>query len=124
MPATASEALNNPSYLYSVYYQGQRIGMDALMAGEDITIDAYTVKFSNPQSYTLIQVKADRFTWLALAGGLTTLLGLILAFYLQPMRLWAIREADGGWTVRGASPKGGALFRERFERATAPARKE
>ena len=117
MPTTASDQLNNPAYLYSVYYQGQRIGMDALMADEKITIDEYTVTFSDPQPYTLIQVKADRFTWLALAGGLATLLGLILAFYLQPARVWAIREPDGLWTMRGASPKGGALFKERFEKA-------
>ena len=38
-PSTASEALNNPACLYSVYYQGQIIGMNALMAGEELTIE-------------------------------------------------------------------------------------
>jgi cytochrome c biogenesis protein len=116
-PSTASDQLNNPAYLYSVYYQGQIIGMNALMAGEEVTIDAYTVTFTNPQSYTLIQVKVDRFTPLALAGGLVTMLGLLLALYLQPARVWAIRQDDGLWTVYGQSRKGGALFRERFEKA-------
>lgn len=117
-PSTASDRLNNPAYLYSVYYQGQIVGMKALMAGELLTIDEYTVEFSNPRRYTMIQVKVDRFTWLALIGGLTTMLGLLLAFYIQPARAWAIQEADGTWTVRAASRKGGALFREQFERAT------
>ena len=113
-PSTATGALNNPAYLYQVYYQDRILGMNVLMAGEELTIDEYTVTFSEPQSYTLIQIKRDRFTWLALIGGLTTMLGLLLAFYLQPTRVWAIREPDGTWTAHGQSPKGGALFRERF----------
>ena len=116
-PSTASDRLNNPAYLYSVFYQGERIGMNALMDGEALTIDEYTVTFSDPRSYTLIQVKVDHFTPLALIGGLVTLLGLLLAFYVQPARVWAIREEDGLWTVRGQSRKGGALFRKKFEEA-------
>ena len=116
-PSTASDQLNNPAYLYSIYYQGQMVGMNALMADEKVTIDQYTVTFSDPQTYTLIQVKVDRFTPLALAGGLVTLLGLLLALYVQPARVWAIRQDDGRWTLYGQSRKGGALFRERFEKA-------
>ena len=59
----------------------------------------------------------DRFTPLALVGGLVTLLGLLLALYIQPARLWAIRQEDGLWTLYGQSRKGGALFRERFNEA-------
>ena len=117
-PSTASGQLNNPAYLYSVYYQEQLIGMNALMEGEALTIDEYTVTFSNPRSYTLIQIKRDSFTWLALVGGLVTLLGLALAFYVQPEKLWAVRDGEGGaWTLFGLSRKGGALFRDRFIRA-------
>ena len=121
-PSTASGQLNNPAYLYSVYYQGQLIGMNALLAGEELTIDEYTVTFTEPQSYTLIQVKRDRFTWLALLGGLCTMLGLALAFYVQPVRVWAIRSPEGDWTVRGACRKGGALFRQRFEALAEPSK--
>ena len=117
MPTTASDQLNNPAYLYSVYYQSQLIGMNVLMPEEELTIDEYTVTFTDPRRYTLIQVKVDRFTWLALAGGLTTMVGLMLALYVQPSRVWAVREPDGSWTVSGQSRKGGALFRDRFIRA-------
>ena len=117
MPATATGQLNNPAYLYSVYYLEQMIGMNVLMEGEKLTIDDYTVTFSEPQPYTLIQIKADRFTGLALLGGLITTLGLLLAFYVQPAKAWAVQEADGRWTLRGESRKGGALFREAFLRA-------
>lgn len=116
-PSTASDQLNSPAYLYSVYYKGQLLGMNALMAGEEVTIDDYTVRFSDPQRYTLIEVKVDHFTWLALVGGVLTMLGLMLALYLQPARAWAIRESDGRWTVCAACRKGGALFKERFEKA-------
>ena len=93
--------------------------MNALMPEEELTIDEYTVTFSNPQGYTLIQIKVDRFTPLAFVGGLVTLLGLLLALYVQPSRMWAIRQADGLWTVYGQSRKGGALFVERFNNAVA-----
>ena len=116
-PSTATGQLNNPAYLYSVYFQGQLLGMNALMQDEELTIDEYTVTFSEPQSYTLIQIKADRFTWLALIGGLVTLLGLVLAFYVQPERAWAIQGPDGLWTVCAQSRKGGPIFKDRFDRA-------
>ena len=115
-PATASGALNNPAYLYQVYYQEQLLGMNVLMPEEELTIDEYTVTFSDPQNYTLIQIKVDHFTPLALVGGLVTLLGLILALYLQPMKVWALEEG-GTWTVYGQSHKGGAIFRERLTTA-------
>ena len=62
-------------------------------------------------------MKADRFQGLALLGGLITMLGLLLAFYLLPVRAWALQQEDGSWTVFGQSRKGGALFRESFDRA-------
>ena len=126
-PSTASGQLNNPAYLYSVYYQDAMLGMNALMEGEELTIDEYTVTFSEPQSYTLIQIKEDHFTYLALIGGLMTMLGLLLAFYIQPTKVWTIREDGGAWTLRGQCRKGGALFRERFYKAAqtdAPGRNE
>lgn len=116
-PSTASGALNNPAYLYQAYYQDQLLGMNVLMPDEELTIDEYTVTFSDPQAYTLIQIKSDRFTVLALIGGLLVLLGLVLALYVQPAKLWAVLEADG-WRVCGQCRKGGALFRERFMKAS------
>lgn len=117
MPSTASGRLNNPAYLYSVYYRDQLLGMNALMQDETLSIDEYEVTFSNPRNYTLIQIKKDSFTWLALIGGLVTLLGLVLAFYVQPAKVWAVRAESGAWTMYGHCPKGGAIFKERFRRA-------
>ena len=114
MPSTATGSLNNPAYLYSVYYKEQIIGMNVLLTDEVLTIDDYSVTFSDPQPYTLLQVKKDSFTFLALIGGLLTMAGLFLAFYVQPSAVWAVCEEDGTWTLSGRSRKAGPLFWEQF----------
>ena len=116
-PRTLSSQINNPAYLYTVYYQGSVLGMNALLQDEDLTIDEYVVNFSDPQNYTLIQIKKDPFTPLALAGGLITMLGLILAFYLLPVQVCAVQGDDGKWMVAGSCRKGGSIFREKLLKA-------
>ena len=116
-PSTQSMLPKNPAYLYQVYYQKQLLGMNVLEGSEELTIDEYAVVFEKPRNYTLLAVKRDRFTWLVLVGGMITLLGLVLAFYLRPAVLCAVEEADGTWRVRAQSRKGGVLFREAFEKA-------
>lgn len=114
----AANGSSVPGYAYQIYIDDSFYGMDVQPEGGTIQdFLPYEVSFSEPQSYTLIQLKRDRFSRLALAGGLITLLGLFLAFYCQTRRVWAIREADGGWTVFGSSPKGGALFAEQVREA-------
>ena len=115
-PSTASGKLLNPAYLYSLYYGDELIGMNALLSGEVITVDDYEICFSNPQNYTVIQIKRDRFTPLALLGGLITMIGLILAFYLPPKRLLAIPDPSG-YSLIGQSLKGGLLFSEQLSAA-------
>ena len=115
-----SSPVKDPAYLYQVYYQGQILGMNVLKAGEELTIDEYTVLFENPRNYTLLAVKRDAFTWLVLLGGLITLAGLVLAFWLQPRAVCAVREEEG-WRVYGRCRKGGVLFRDEFMKAAAEA---
>ena len=115
-PSTASGKLLNPAYLYSLYYGDELIGMNALLSGEAITVDDYEIRFSNPQNYTVIQIKRDRFTPLALLGGLITMIGLILAFYLPPKRLLAIPDPSG-YSLIGQSLKGGLLFSDQLSAA-------
>lgn len=116
-PSTQSMLPKNPAYLYRVYYQNQLLGMNALQGSEELTIDEYTVVFENPRYYTLLAVKRDHFTWLVLIGGIITLAGLVLAFYLHPAAVCATEEENGIWRVRAKSSKGGVLFRETFEKA-------
>ena len=116
-PSSQSMLPKNPAYLYRVYYQNQLLGMNALQGNEELTIDEYTVVFENPRYYTLLAVKRDHFTWLVLIGGIITLAGLVLAFYLCPTAVCAVEEENGIWRVRAKSSKGGVLFRETFEKA-------
>ena len=120
MPQSASDEIRNPAYLYQVYYQKQLLGMNVLKTGEELTIDEYTVLFENPRNYTLLAVKRDSFTWLVLLGGLIILAGLIIAFWMQPRAVQAIRENDG-WHIYGRCRKGGAIFRDEFLKAAAEA---
>ena len=110
MPASASARMNNPAYLYRLYYKGELLGMNVLEAKEAITVDAYTIIFTDPQSYTLIQIKRDPYTPVAAAGAVLVMIALVLAFYLRTAELFALRSEDGTWQILGRSRKGGAEF--------------
>lgn len=116
----------HPVYDFTIYDSTEgRSNSDYQLEGEAaLTTSVYELRFSEPQHYTLLQLKKDRFLWLAMLGGLTILVGLILAFYLQPKQLRAVEE-DGTWTVFGYSRKGGALFAEQVKSlATAASRRD
>ncbi len=112
MPMTLSPRPDNPAYLYTLYYHDKVLGMNVLSGQEKITVDEYTLVFTRPQQYTLIQVKKDPFTGLTALGGLLVLLSLLLAFYVRPEELWALKEEGGAWAVAGKSPKSGGIFLE------------
>ena len=105
-------------FAYMIYVGDELYTMNVQTEGESIPdFKPYEVSFSQPQSYTLLQIKRDRFTPLALLGGVITMLGLLLAFYLQTRKLWAVQQEDGSWTVCAGSPKGGALFADQVREA-------
>lgn len=114
MPATASDRMENPAYLYILYYKGEVLGMNVLKPDEKITVSDYTIIFSNPRYYTLIQIKTDPFTWLAGIGGVLLLIALFIAFYLRTEELWLRPNMDGSWTVCGRSRKGSLLFQQKL----------
>ena len=113
MPATASDRIDHPGYLYMLYYRGELLGMNVLLAGEKITVSDYTILFANPRPYTLIQIKHDPFTWLAGIGGVVLLSALFIAFYLRTEEIWICPEGSA-WRVTGRSRKGGLLYREKL----------
>lgn len=122
-PGTKSAALKNPVVVYTITQDDQIITMGLLKdteatvvktkeTGEEIAVVGVV-----PQYYTLLQVKRDRFTLLALFGGLTILVGLFLAFYLRLETISAVEEADGSFTVYAKSGKGSVIFKEKLELA-------
>lgn len=113
MPATASDRMENPGYLYALYYQGEVLGMNVLQSDEKITVSDYTILFANPRSYTLIQIKRDPFTWLAGIGGGVLLAALFIAFYLRTEELWLIPNGRE-WELHARSRKGSVLYRQKL----------
>ena len=113
MPTSASGQIVDPGYLYMLYYNGELLGMNVLRSDEKITVSDYTILFTNPRSYTLIQIKHDPFTWLAGLGGGILLAALFVAFYLRTEEIWLVPEG-GSWRVYGRSRKGSELFREKL----------
>ena len=66
------------AFAWSTYYNGVYSETRYQAEGETaITTDSIRVTFSEPQSYTLLQIKRERFIWLVLLGGLVTLAGLL-----------------------------------------------
>ena len=113
-PATASSKLNHPAYLYTLYYQGNVLGMNVLMEKEKITVEDYSVIFMDPEQYTLIQLKRDPYTGIAMIGGLLILLALFLSFYVRTEELFGMEKEDGSVSITGFSKKGGVLFHDRI----------
>ena len=114
-PATSSSQLNNPAYLYTLYYQGEVLGMNVLKEKEMITVEDYNVIFTDPQPYTLIQIKHDPYTGIALIGAILILIALFLSFYIRAEELWAVQDASGFWTITGYSRKGDVLYHEKIQ---------
>lgn len=124
MPVTASSQLRHPGYLYALYYQEGVLGMNVLEDGSKITIDDYSIIFREPQSYTLIQIKHDPYTWLAGIGGIIICIALLLAFYVRTEELWAVQQPDDSWQVFGKSRKSGILFKESIAEKAEQLKKE
>lgn len=114
MPMTATAYLNNPGYLYTLYYHDQVLGMNILTGQDAITVEDYMIIFHDPRQYTLLQIKRDPFSWLTALGGILVMAALILAFYLSPEEVWAVKQPDGRWFVAGKSKKTGAYFLEKL----------
>ncbi len=112
--AMNSSKPEHPAYFYEIYYDRELYKSGVQLEGESIELGPYTFIFENPTNYTVLMVKKDRFTTMIMIGSLIIVLGLILAFYLRPVTMWAVRNKEGDWTVYGKSPKGGDLFREKF----------
>ena len=103
-------------YFFDLYRNGV-LQQDYYFFGDgSVTVGGDRVTFS-PRTFTLLVARQDRFAPLALIGGLMTMLGLLMAFCLQPKTLWAIRGEDGTWILRGRCRKGQAILAEQLEEA-------
>lgn len=94
MPRTKSPIPNHPVLLYALYYDGMRVDMGLVHMGDQIEYEEYAFLIDNPDMFTLLQVTNDPGKPLALVGGILLLLGLFLAFYVNPKELIIMDTAD------------------------------
>ncbi len=107
-------------FRYSSYLMGGMMGSregQVILAGEEQPlIGDLSISFT-PTAYTVLIARRDVFRLPTLIGALTVLLGLLISFYFRPVKLLALKNADGIWTLRGCCRKGDAVFTERLQRA-------
>lgn len=116
-PRTLTPYLNNPKLLYTIFYEGLRANMNVVSMGEEISWEEYTFKISNPRQFTLLQIVSDPGMTGATVGGITLLLGILLAFYFHPKELKAFESIDGKTIIWGNTYKNKDIFIEEIETA-------
>ncbi|MEQ0488155.1 cytochrome c biogenesis protein ResB [Anaerococcus murdochii] len=91
-PRTKSPFLNHPVTLYALFYDGLRVDMGLNHPGEPITWENYSFVIRDPQMFTLVQVARDPATPIALFGAVLLMVGLFLAFYVNPREVILLRD--------------------------------
>lgn len=91
-PRTKSPFLNHPVTLYAIFYDGLRVDMGLNHEGEPIEWQGYTFVIKDPQMFTLLQVARDPATPIALIGAVLLMVGLYLAFYVNPREVILVRD--------------------------------
>lgn len=91
-PRTKSPFLNHPVTLYALFYDGMRVDMGLNHPGEPITWEDYSFVIRDPQMFTLVQVARDPATPIALLGAVLLMVGLFLAFYVNPREVILVRD--------------------------------
>ncbi|MDF2519635.1 MAG: ResB protein required for cytochrome c biosynthesis-like protein [Clostridia bacterium] len=108
-----SDRLENPVFLYSIYYRGDIVRMSIAKPGESIKWNEYSFVFDNPQRYTFLKVNRMKGQFGAAMGGMFIVFGLLLVFYFKPAydnehdklsSIWALErikdEKEEGMDVR------------------------
>ena len=83
---------DNPRVIYSVYENDKLLGVGAARFDDKVEIDtdAYVV-FTGVEPYTVLKVKSDPGLPIALAGGLTFMIGVSMTLLSKPVK----RKEDG-----------------------------
>ncbi|MDR5658010.1 cytochrome c biogenesis protein ResB [Serpentinicella sp. ANB-PHB4] len=84
---SASNEMNNPHVLYTIFYNGQRVDMNVSSIGETIEWNNYKFIFDNPQMYTYLQINEMKGKMGALIGSIIIVIGLVLCFYFKPKEI-------------------------------------
>ncbi len=84
---TRSHETNNPMFLYALFFNGRRVGMNVVAPGDVIEWNEYDIILDNPKMYTYLQVNKVKGKLGAALGSLLVMIGLVLAFYIKPVTM-------------------------------------
>ena len=113
-PRTKSPFLNHPVALYALYFDGNRVDMGLSHLGDPIKWNDYTFVIDNPQMFTLLQVASDPATGFALFGAALLMIGLFLAFYINPREFIIVEDKDF-YYLNNRQAKNDKLHKEKYE---------
>lgn len=82
---------------------------------EPIEWEEYAFVIKSPQMFTLVQVANDPATPIALVGAVMLMVGLYLAFYINPRHVIVIKE-DGESLLRIGYVKNDKLSKRKLEK--------
>lgn len=114
-PRTKSPFLKHPVTLYAIFYDGFRVDMGLNHPGEPIEWEGYTFVIRDPQMFTLLQVANDPATPIALLGAILLMIGLFLAFYINPREVIVVRD-DGFDYLHIRQAKHDKLHSKKYEK--------
>lgn len=111
---TNSPFLNHPVMLYVVFYDGYRVDMNIAHMGDIITYEDYSFKIDNPQMFTLLQIVRDPGTKGVGLGGIILILGIFLAFYINPKKMIVLLE-DNSYKILVRQNKNNDLIESKLK---------
>lgn len=114
-PRTKSPFLHHPVTLYAVFYDGMRVDMGLNHIGDPIEWEDYTFLIKDPQMFTLVQVARDPATPFALIGAALLIIGLFLAFYVNPREVILVNDGENSY-LRIKQAKNDKLHSKKYDK--------
>lgn len=107
---------NHPVMLYALFYNGHRVDMNLLHMNEEVGFQEYSFIVDNPQMFTLLQIVYDPGVAGAFVGGAFLLIGIFLAFYVNPKKLRIYVDNSGQVMIYGKSYKHNGEYLEELNK--------
>lgn len=114
-PRTKSPFLHHPVSLYALFYDGVSVDMGLNHLGDPIEWEDYTFLIKDPQMFTLVQVARDPATPFALLGAALLIIGLFLAFYINPREVILVKDGENSY-LRIKQAKNDKLHSKKYEK--------
>ncbi len=115
---------NHPVMIYALFYDGYRVDMNLAHMGTPIEYEEYKFVFEEPQRYTMFQVAHDPGKTGAFIGGSILTLGIFLAMFVNPKKLFIFIDNEDKIKIYGKSHKSNVVYQEEILAALEKAGRE